>query len=122
MKLLLDQGIPRPTADLLRAAGHDAVHTAEIGMATSKDDEIIDRARAEDRHIVTFDADFHSLLALKDASNPSVIRIRIERLKAQECAKIIERVAHACTSDLQAGAAISVEVHRTRVRRLPLSS
>ena len=43
MKLLLDQGLPRSAAELLRAAGIDAVHTGEIGCATAEDAEILAR-------------------------------------------------------------------------------
>ena len=48
MKLLLDQGLPRSTAEILRAAGFDVVHTAEIGLATATDEMIIARAVTED--------------------------------------------------------------------------
>jgi predicted nuclease of predicted toxin-antitoxin system len=34
MKLLLDQGLPRTAAELLRTAGVDAIHVGEIGYAT----------------------------------------------------------------------------------------
>jgi predicted nuclease of predicted toxin-antitoxin system len=73
MKLLLDQGTPRSAASLLRRAGFEAVHTAEIGMAEAEDGEILARALAENRVAVTLDADFHSHLALSQASKPSVI-------------------------------------------------
>ena len=35
MKLLLDQGLPRSAAALLRDTGIDAVHTGEIGYAVA---------------------------------------------------------------------------------------
>ena len=37
-ELLLDQGLPRETARLLRALGWDVVHTGEIGMANALDE------------------------------------------------------------------------------------
>lgn len=43
MKLLLDQGLPRTTATLLREAGFDAVHVGEIDMATAKGSRILQR-------------------------------------------------------------------------------
>ena len=49
MKLLLDQGLPRRSAELLRAQGVDALHTGEIGMAEASDAEILERAHQEDR-------------------------------------------------------------------------
>src|ERR1051325_12086145 len=121
MKLLLDQGTPRSTAALLRQAGLDTVHTAEIGMAEAEDSEILARASAEDRIVVTLDADFHALLALSQARKPSVIRIRIEGLRAEQLALHVQYVIQQCGADLDAGALISVQEGRIRVRRLPVS-
>ena len=42
-KLLLDQGLPRSTAEHLRRVGIDTVHTGEIGMATADDASILQR-------------------------------------------------------------------------------
>jgi predicted nuclease of predicted toxin-antitoxin system len=78
MKLLLDQGLPRTAASLLRSHGIDAVHTGEIGLATADDPTLLRLARQQDRIVVTLDADFHALLALSGADKPSVIRLRIE--------------------------------------------
>ncbi len=60
MKLLLDQGLPRTTAGLLRADGIDTVHVGEIGRATADDPLILQRGKDENRTIVTLDADFHA--------------------------------------------------------------
>lgn len=121
MKLRFDQGLPRSTAELLRKAGHDVFHTGEIGMARAEDPLIISRAVEDGRTIVTLDADFHTLLALTNASAPSVVRIRIEGLKAEQCAGVIERVLAVCLEDLERGAAVSVTEHQVRIHRLPLT-
>ena len=52
-------------------------------MSEAEDADIIQRARAEVRIVFTLDTDFHTLLALDEAISSSVIRIRIERLRAQ---------------------------------------
>lgn len=122
MNFLLDQGLPKSTARLLREAGHDAVHTAEIGMQRATDAEILERARLESRVVVTLDADFHTLLALANASGPSVVRIRMEGLRASRCLELILDVATSCAEDLAPGAAVSVEAHAIRVRRLPFTA
>ena len=70
MKLLLDQGTPCSAAALLRDAGHDAVHTAEIGLAEGEDAEILATALQENRIVVTLDADFHAHLVLSQAKAP----------------------------------------------------
>ena len=121
MKLLLDQGVPRSAAALLRQAGWDAVHTGETGLAEAADPEIIRRAAEGDRIIVTLDADFHTQLALTQACKPSVIRIRIEGLRAEAFSALLQQVLRRCPEDLQAGAMISVTDFQIRVRRLPVS-
>jgi hypothetical protein len=62
MKLLLDQGLPRSAAMLLREGGIDTLHVGEIGLAAATDNEILQRGRQEERVVVTLDADFHALL------------------------------------------------------------
>jgi predicted nuclease of predicted toxin-antitoxin system len=121
MKLLLDQGAPRSAAILLRQAGFDTVHTGEISMAESADSEILKRALAESRVVVTLDADFHSLLALSQASQPSVIRIRIEGLRAEPFTELLQGVLQQCADDLKSGAMVSVSNFQIRVRRLPVA-
>jgi len=122
MKLLLDQGLPLSAAVLLRDAGIDTIHIGEIGMSEAKDAEIIQRAKEEERTVVTLDADFHTLLALEEAISPSVIRIRIERLRAQAFTNLLLIVIAECEEDIEQGSAITVEPSRIRIRRLPLVS
>lgn len=120
MKLLLDQGLPLSAAALLRDAGIDTLHVGEIGMSEAEDAEIIQRARNEGRVVATLDADFHILLALDEAISPSVIRIRIERLRAQALTDLLLTVIAECQEELEQGSAITVEPSRIRIRRLPL--
>lgn len=120
--LLLDQGLPRQASALLRASGVDAVHTAEIGASTLEDDELIELALQQGRAIVTLDDDFHALLAITGASAPSVIRLRIQGLKAQATAALVQTVLSICAEDIDAGAVVTVQPNRLRSRRLPLVS
>lgn len=120
-KLLLDQGTPRSLAVHLQRAGIDAVHTADIGMATATDPGILEKAREQGRTVVTLDADFHSLLASSDATQPSVIRIRIEGLRAEAFCSLLVEVIARCGADLEKGVLVSVRDNRIRIRRLPLA-
>jgi predicted nuclease of predicted toxin-antitoxin system len=65
MKLLLDQGVARSAGSRLQELGHDAVHVGEIGMASATDRAILEEAAQRQAVVVTFDADFHALLALR---------------------------------------------------------
>jgi predicted nuclease of predicted toxin-antitoxin system len=120
MKILLDQGVPRSAAALLRAAGIDAVHTAEVGLATATDERILEFAETEGYVVVTLDADFHALLALAGARSPSVIRIRQARLGAAAVVTIVQSVVQQASAELEQGALVTVQAGRVRVRRLPI--
>lgn len=120
MKLLLDQGTPRSAAALLRESAVDALHTGEMGLSKAEDEEILARACEENRIVVTLDADFHAHLALSQAKKPSVIRFRIEGLRAEPFAQLLQKVLRQCESDLALGAMVSVQENRVRIRRLPV--
>lgn len=108
MKLPLDQGLPRSAVYHLRAAGVDAVHVGERALATAPDSVILDIARQEQLIVVTLDADFHALLVFSRAAGPSVIRIRIEGLRARPLAGVLVDVLRLCMDDLSRGAMVSV--------------
>lgn len=120
MKLLLDQGLPLSAAALLRDAGIDTVHVSEIRMSEAEDAQIIEKAREQGRVVVTLDADFHTLLALNEATLPSVIRIRINRLRAPAATELLLTAISECREELEQGAAVTIEPKRIRIRRLPL--
>ncbi|MGE0539540.1 MAG: DUF5615 family PIN-like protein [Dehalococcoidia bacterium] len=120
MKFLLDQGVPRTAAALLRAADIDAVHTGEVGLGTATDTAILQFAHSAGFVVVTLDADFHALLAHSGATSPSVVRIRQERLVAETVVGIVRAVIREVANELQQGAAVTVQASRVRVRRLPI--
>lgn len=120
MKLLLDECLPRSTVLHLRNAGIEAVHVGEIGLATATDDKILDLGSSEGMVVVTLDADFHARLALAGMAGPSVIRIRIEGLGAQELARLLVEVLEASKDALTKGAIVSVTESGVRIRHLPL--
>jgi predicted nuclease of predicted toxin-antitoxin system len=117
---LLDQGVPRSAVDRLRAAGYDAVHTSGIGLASADDEVILERARRENRVVVTLDADFHALLATSAAREPSTIRIRQEGLHGEDVARIVAHVVAVGAAELQAGVVVTVREGRIRWRKLPI--
>jgi predicted nuclease of predicted toxin-antitoxin system len=57
-------GLARSTAHHLRQQGHDAVHLRDQGLQRLADEEIITKANAEDRVILTHDLDFGRIIAL----------------------------------------------------------
>jgi len=118
--LLLDQGLPRSTILHLRDAGLKAEHVGDVGLAAADDGSILARARRHGQIVVTLDADFHAQLALSGAAGPSVIRVRIEGLKAKQLADLLVRVLEQCREDLKSGAMVTVTESSVRIRHLPL--
>ena len=120
MKLLLDQGLPRSTVESLKRIGIEARHVGELGMAAADDQEILAYANQAGLTVVTLDADFHALLARTASATPSVIRIRIEGLRAEGLTDLLRNVLEICEEDVGKGAMVSVTEHAVRIRRLPL--
>ena len=120
MRLLLDQGIAPIAALILRRHGWDAWHVSEFGREKAEDGEILEWARNENRVCVTLDRDFHAHLAVSGRGSPSVILLRVQGLDAVGQADLILAVCVQCEQVLGAGAAISADGSKIRVRRLPL--
>ena len=120
MRLLLDQGLPRSTGLYIRNPETEVLHVGEVGLSTASDSKIIDFARQQGMVVVTLDADFQAMLALSAAIRPSVIRVRIEGLRAEMLATLLINVLEICADDLEKGAMVSVTENGARVRRLPL--
>jgi predicted nuclease of predicted toxin-antitoxin system len=76
MRFLLDENVSHRVCPHLKAAGHDAVHVAEIGFTSADDQVILCRARDQDRVLVSCDHDFVQLLFASGDTRPSVILVR----------------------------------------------
>jgi predicted nuclease of predicted toxin-antitoxin system len=120
--VLLDQGIPRDAATILRERGFDCTHVGEIGMAKAADPEILALARERDAIIVTLDADFHAFLAVSSARGPSVIRLRVQGLDGLATAMVILKTIENFHHELSAGALVTVKSAKTTCRRLPIGN
>jgi predicted nuclease of predicted toxin-antitoxin system len=121
MKLLLDQGLPPLTAELLRGQGIDAVHVSEVGLSRAEDLTIIKLAQASERIIITLDADYHASIALVSAPSPSVIWIRVVNLRAAEYVEIIMPILNEYKEILISGVLITMRSDRKiKTRMLPI--
>lgn len=118
--LLLDQGLPRSAAEILREASWSVEHVAEIGLSMASDLAILEYARAAGRHVVTLDADFHALLATSGTNAPSVLRLRIEGLKGGELAALLVRIWPGIAAAMTSGAMVTVTEDRIRIKHLPI--
>lgn len=120
MRFLLDMGLARSTAAFLRDAGHDAVHLRELGLQRLGDDGIIDKARQENRIVLTHDLDFGRLVALSRAGQPSVITFRLADMRTANVNRYLDDIIERFSEELELGALMSVTEQGIRVRRLPV--
>lgn len=122
IRLVLDQGLPRSAAELLRRDGWDVVHVAECGLSEASDTQILDYARINKRIVCTLDADFHALLAVSEAAGPSVVRIRREGLRGPDLVSLLKRVWSEVAVPLENGALVTVTERAIRLRGLPVAA
>ncbi|MCX6599699.1 MAG: DUF5615 family PIN-like protein [Acidobacteria bacterium] len=120
LRLLLDQGIPADSVALLRRIGYGCDHVAPLGLAAASDEEILALAAATDSVVITLDADFHALIAVRGLRRPSVIRIRREGCKAELVAAIVESVVDRFAGELSRGCLVSVNERRATCHLLPI--
>jgi predicted nuclease of predicted toxin-antitoxin system len=121
MKFLADMAISQSTVLWLRQQGHDAYHVRDEGMQRSLDQEILAKARAEERILLTLDLDFGYLMAVSGAVLPSLIIFRLGNETATAVTHRLEEALACCEKDLLAGALVTVDDNTIRVRQLPIN-
>ncbi len=113
MRLLLDTCVWKGAAAELEAAGHD-VEWSGSWPQDPGDEEILAYARRETRILVTLDKDFGELAVVQGLRHNGILRIVDFGVRQQGtvCLQAIARHG----SDLEAGAIVTAEPGRLRVR------
>ena len=120
MRLLVDANLSPRVARRLSAAGHDAVHVVEAGLALADDATILAAAETDDRVVVSSDTDFGALLARHNRTSPSFVLIRhMNELTPDGQADLLIAAIGEAEPEIEAGAVVSIARGRIRVRRLP---
>jgi len=120
MKILIDMNLSPSWATVLREASIEAVHWSQVGRATTPDPAIMAYAAANGFVILTNDLDFGIALAISDGEKPSVVQIRGEDLRPVSIGSHVVQALRQMQVELEAGALLTIDPKRTRLRLLPL--
>ncbi len=116
MKLLLDSCVWGPAQVELKAAGHDVVWAGDWPHDPG-DDEILARACAEGRILVTLDKDFGELAVLRGRKHCGIMRL--VGLSAKQQASVCLTAVGRHGLLLLGGGIVTAEQGRLRIRPSP---
>jgi predicted nuclease of predicted toxin-antitoxin system len=113
LKLLLDACVWGGAKKFLEDDGHDVVWAGDW-VEDPGDREILNRAHAEGRILVTLDKDFGEIAILEGVRHSGIVRLVDISAKKQGpvCAEVLSRYA----SELAPGSIVTVEPGRIRIR------
>jgi len=113
VRVLLDTCVWGGAFAVLEAAGHDVIWTGDWPRDPG-DREILARAHAETRILVTLDKDFGELAIVRGQPHHGILRLvdLPAREQSSRCAQLIERHGE----ELMRGAIVTAEIDRVRIR------
>jgi predicted nuclease of predicted toxin-antitoxin system len=120
VRFLADMGISRTIVHELRDLGHDAAHLSETRNQHLPDDSVIQKARQEDRVILTHDLDFTRLLSLGEESKPSAIIFRLSSMRPENVLGHLRPALQSFATELESGALVTVNDRASRCKTLPI--
>jgi predicted nuclease of predicted toxin-antitoxin system len=77
VKLKLDENLSRRAADLIRAAGHDAVTVVSQGLRGAADESLFEVCKSESRALITLDRDFGQVLRYPPSASAGIVILEV---------------------------------------------
>jgi len=88
-RLYLDQMLRVEVAQALRNEGDDVLRAAEVGQDRADDYQILQKAIAENRILVTLDEHFGDWVVLPLSEHPGVIRLKINPTTSENAINLL---------------------------------
>lgn len=114
MKFLVDRCAGRRLADWLARHGHDVLEARNLGPDPG-DSELLRRAEGEGRVVITIDTDFPKLVYMGGQGHSGMVRL--PDVPASRRIALLSEVLTRHTSDLEAGAIITIKGGKVRISR-----
>ena len=76
-------------AEQLRVLGHDVVRASEVGLSRADDADILVRAIADSRILVTLDGHFGDWAVLPLRAHPGVIRVKVHPTSTENVLRVL---------------------------------
>jgi predicted nuclease of predicted toxin-antitoxin system len=88
-RLYLDQMFRTEVAQVLRQEGYDVLRASEVGQARADDMQILQKAIAENRILITLDEHFGDWAVLPLSQHPGVIRVKVHPVTSERVLKLL---------------------------------
>ncbi|BBK37995.1 hypothetical protein STAQ_30730 [Allostella sp. ATCC 35155] len=122
MRVLLDMNLSPRWVGYMSSVGIESVHWSAVGAPGATDRELMAWASDNACIVMTSDLDFPAILAATGAGGPSVLLVRSGPLTPEALGPIVRAALSTVGAELLAGAIVSLDGDRIRLRVLPLGS
>lgn len=120
MRVLLDMNLSPRWVGAFENAGIEAAHWSTLGPGNATDREILAYAKTQGYVVLTHDLDFSAILAASQGEGPSVVQIRSDDPSPDKLSSVVVNALRQMAAELDAGALMTIDPGRTRLRLLPL--
>lgn len=122
MKILIDMNLSPDWCQALSQFGIESIHWSNVGEPTAPDKILMEWAKDNGYVVFTHDLDFGSILAATQANAPSVIQVRVQDTFPEVLIDTVVAVLEQFEPQLTAGALITIDKSKSRVRILPMGT
>jgi predicted nuclease of predicted toxin-antitoxin system len=110
MRFLIDESTGQSVAEFLRGLGHDVLVVSEV-MPQATDTDILARAVAESRIVLTNDKDFGELVFRSEQPHAGVLLLRLQDESPGSRVRLVQTVLERCGTALPDRFVVATEKH-----------
>ncbi len=100
----------------VRGMGHEAVSVVELGLSGADDEEVRAAAIADQRVLLTLDADFANVLRYPPEATLGVVRLRLHPATEEAIDEMLKRTIPRVAEASIRGKLVVVDERRIRIR------